>query len=99
MKKPMIPLLVLVTGLFAAFSLGFFVGRNTGNTPVQLSIPQIQKTTQATEPTETTVPNVAELQAGSPASVSAEITSCALININTASAEELELQLQGNVIG
>lgn len=46
MKKPHSSLMLLVTAVFAAFTLGFFLGRNANHTPVQLSIPQ----TKATEP-------------------------------------------------
>lgn len=37
MKKQTIPLLILITCLFASFLLGFFLGRNVNHTPVQLS--------------------------------------------------------------
>ena len=39
MKKPQIPILVLVTVAFAAFTLGFFLGRNQNQSQVQLSVP------------------------------------------------------------
>ena len=38
MKKPRIPLLAAVTLVFAAFILGFFAGRNTDRTPVQIQM-------------------------------------------------------------
>lgn len=37
MKKQTIPLLILITCLFASFLLGFFLGRNVNHTPVQLN--------------------------------------------------------------
>ncbi len=39
MKKPRLPLLVLVTAVFAAFTLGLFLGRTQQNTPVTISVP------------------------------------------------------------
>lgn len=39
MKKPHIPLLVILTGLFLAFTLGFFLGRNQERSPVKISVP------------------------------------------------------------
>ena len=37
MQKQTIPLLILITCLFASFLLGFFLGRNVNHTPVQLN--------------------------------------------------------------
>ena len=39
MKKPQIPLLVLITGLFLAFTLGYFLGKGQDRSPVQISVP------------------------------------------------------------
>ena len=73
MKKPQFSALVLVTALFSAFLLGFFLGRQSG--AVQIQINSVVSGQPSTSPTETTQPDRA--QAGFP------------ININTASAEEL----------
>lgn len=40
MKKRPGSMLISVTLLFAAFTLGFFLGRNTGRTPPVLSVPE-----------------------------------------------------------
>ncbi len=100
MKKPTIPLLVLITVLFAAFSLGFFLGRNSACAPVQLSVSQIQEIIQPTqsqaalgltETTEAALRNAEEPGAGSLSSAnSAQTASFSLININTATAAQLE---------
>lgn len=48
MKKLRVPILVVLTFVFAAFLVGFFAGRNINRTPVQISaLPA--PTTQATE--------------------------------------------------
>ena len=39
MKKPHIPLLVIITAVFMAFTLGFFLGRSQQRSPVQVSVP------------------------------------------------------------
>ena len=39
MKKQPVPLLLLLTIVFAAFTLGFFLGRNHSPEPVSLSVP------------------------------------------------------------
>lgn len=73
MKKPQFGALVLVTALFSAFLLGFFLGRQSG--AVQIQINSVVSGQPSTSPPETTQPD--RTQAGFP------------ININTASAEEL----------
>ena len=39
MKKPHIPLLVIITAVFMAFTFGFFLGRSQHRSPVQVSVP------------------------------------------------------------
>lgn len=61
MKKPQLYLLILVTCIFVAFTLGFYLGRNQMPAPVQISIPQEMltqptETAPATQPTETEGP-------------------------------------------
>ena len=93
MKKPTIPLLILITVLFAAFTLGFFVGRNTGHAPVQLSASQQPETIPSAEPSaasEQTGTTAATQAAALRASEPTESAAAAPININTATAEELE---------
>lgn len=74
MKKQRLPLLVVVTLLFAGFMLGFFAGRNLNRTPVQIreavstTAPQTTDTTGAAETAAETGP----------------------INLNTATAQQLQ---------
>ena len=89
MKKPTTSLLVLITGLFAAFTLGIFIGRNTDHPKVELSAPQIREITQISE-----APPISETDAR--ISLDHEISQDEIppsevqpININTATAEEL----------
>ncbi len=75
MKKTRLSLLTLLTLLFAAFTLGFFLGRNQNDQPVLVSVPQLPvPTAQATLSQSGTVP---------------EETVSFPININTASRSEL----------
>lgn len=79
MKKPQIPILVLITALFAAFTLGFFLGRNRNQSPVQLSVPA-----HMTAPRTPTVPTAGETLPD-PTQPAVEFP----IDLNTATAEEL----------
>ena len=80
MKKPRIHILVILTLVFAAFTAGFFAGRNVNRTPVRIS------TLAVAAPTEQTAPEATE------ESVPAETgpTEPQIININSATAAELE---------
>ena len=78
MKKQKIPIMVLTTCVFAAFIFGFFAGRNLNRTPVQI------RTLASIE----TAPAEAPETEGSTAS--AEATPSAPLNINTATAQQLE---------
>ena len=80
MKKPRIHILVILTFIFVAFTAGFFAGRNVNRTPVRISTLAVSAPTEQTQPeaTEETVP--AETGPTEPL----------IININTATAEELE---------
>ena len=76
MKNKVSVLLAVVTVLFVGFTLGLFVGRNTGSGTVTLAVPaqmQTAPTTAATAPTQT-VP---------------EETVSFPVNINTADADTL----------
>ena len=77
MKKPHASILIAVTFVFAAFTLGFFLGRNYNHTDVQLSVPASMQTAPAamTVPTE------------EPTEATETITFP--IDINTATLEEL----------
>lgn len=90
MKFKQLPILILITAVFIAFTLGFFLGRNVNHTPVQLSIPE----TEPTLPPETTEPTVqvqvaAETTAPTESSEPTEATTPGPININTATLSEL----------
>lgn len=79
MKKPHIPILVFVTVVFAAFTLGFFLGRNQDQNPVRLSVlPQMTAPRNPTVPTETEDPPDAK-----------EPTVHFPIDLNSATMEEL----------
>ena len=76
MKNKVSVLLAVVTALFVGFTLGLFVGRNSGSGTVTLAVPaqmQTAPTTAATAPTQT-VP---------------EETVSFPVNINTADADTL----------
>ena len=77
MKKQKLPILLAVTLIFAAFTAGFFLGRNHNHTEVQLSVPASLQTAPS-EPTEATQ---------APPETAPAITFP--ININTATEEEL----------
>ena len=52
MKKQRLPLLIVITGLFLTFLLGFFLGRNQTGHSVVVSVPSSMQTA----PADTTVP-------------------------------------------
>lgn len=101
MKKPHISLLILITCVFAAFTLGFFIGRNQSNGSVSVSLAQTEASTESTaaenEATAATLPSAyvteATTEIPSEETVPTE-TGSGLININTATREEL-MELPG----
>ena len=56
MRKPKIPLLLVATIVFAAFILGFFLGRNQRQNGITVSVPVSFLTMPTTEPPEETTP-------------------------------------------
>ena len=76
MKKQRISILIIITLVFAAFTLGFFLGRSRDTDTVTLSVPASMQTI----PPETTIPPEATTEA----------TEAIVfpININTATEEE-----------
>ena len=78
MKKQNFPWLVLITCIFAAFVFGFFAGRNLNRTPVQI---------RALSPTET---SATETSASEPTDTTGSSEVSFPININTATAQQLE---------
>ena len=87
MKNRHTALLILITCIFAAFTLGFLAGRSTAGTDVIL-----EKAPSVTETPVRSLPTVpAETEA--PAPVESEATTAddpGLININTATLEQLD---------
>ena len=86
MKNRHTSLLILITGLFAVFTLGFLVGRTTASgdtvvTPIPKERISAEADAETASHTETTA---------APAETHA-VDSPGLININTATQEELEL--------
>lgn len=100
MKKPQIPLLITITAVFAAFTLGFFLGRNANHSSVQLSATQTVPVTQpqtatpevqAAErsPTETNPVYSEPVLPDNSTEPANPVTSDGRININTANHAEL----------
>lgn len=77
MKKQRLSVLIVITIVFSAFTLGFFLGRNQEKAAVTVSVPASMQTqpTQTTETMETAIPETTE-------------TVTFPININTATKEE-----------
>ena len=105
MKKPQLSLLVLITRICAAFTLGFFIGRNQNRTEVLVHTPQINQTSpETTEPATTeaataataaatTVPTesteAATETTSEPPADESHVDASGRININTATHAEL----------
>ena len=82
MKKPQLHILTAITLIFAAFTLGLFIGRNQGHGDVQLSVaPEVTApraaVTEAAEDTQASVTETTEPPIVFP------------IDLNTATKEEL----------
>lgn len=78
MKKPRVSVLVVLTAVFAAFTLGFLLGRNHNRGTLMLSIPASMQTA----PAETAAPTQGTEEETEPVRFP--------LNINTASAGELQ---------
>lgn len=85
MKKQTIPLLILITCIFAAFLLGFFLGRNINHMPIQLSASASPETAPAAS--DHTAVQTEEDQ--EPTTQPPETKPTGPVNLNTATAEEL----------
>lgn len=98
MKKLPSSVMILITAVFLSFALGFFLGRNTGHSPVRLATVTEAETQTSPALTEAaTNPAVTETEAGeAPVTLSAtepaESTTpgSGRININTATVQELD---------
>ena len=84
MKKPAVSVLVLVTGVFAAFTAGFFAGRHLNRAPVRIyqTLPQTTNIPQNLPAAESPSTPAAD-------PIPAE-TDPIVVNINTATVQELE---------
>ena len=79
MKKPAIPILILITCFFTAFTLGFYVGRNRSPSPVEVSLRQ-QLSADASTSANAAAPTHSDHSTDG---------SICLVNINTATHAEL----------
>ena len=80
MKKSAIIILLVITVAFAAFVGGFYMGRNYNHSPIQVSA------TMRTDPTSPTITN-----GSAPAITPVTTTTMGLININTATLQQLDM--------
>ena len=89
MKKPHISVLLLVTCIFAAFTMGFFVGRNQNHSTVEVHLAEAK--------TAETTPSAGAGDA--PTDTEATADTSGLININSAThAQLMELPGIGEVL-
>ena len=89
MKKPQLHILTALTLIFAAFLLGFFLGRNQVIGPVQVSVPEeitVPSAKAPVIPTETTFSVEAETE-----TAATEPAVVFPLNLNTATKEQLML--------
>lgn len=87
MKKQSIPILIILTVAFAAFTLGFYLGRNHDPQPVTVSVPAAMQTLPPPTQPEETEPTIPEPTFSFP------------IDINRAGKEEfMELPGIGEVL-
>ena len=84
MKKQTIPLLILITCLFASFLLGFFLGRNVNHTPVQLNA-----AAEAVSPTDSAGVSARIQSLPEDTTQPPETEPAGPIDLNTATLEEL----------
>ena len=100
MKIKKLPLLIMLTAVFVAFTAGFFLGRNANHTAIQVSaaIPEPISVSAMKELPMTVVELPAETDSSVPATEETEAVQVP-INVNTASLEELvELPGIGEVL-
>lgn len=98
MKKAKLPIFAVITFIFIAFTLGFFLGRNVNHSEIQLSastLPAPTASTAPTSPPESTEVSPTSLPESTGTAPTEQIetqpisTEPAIININTATLEEL----------
>ena len=88
MKKSVTAILISLTLIFASFVAGFYVGRNTSATEIQISGFVQSDSSTATTGSQTSSPSSSE---PTKAGTGAPQDSAFPININTATLEELDL--------
>lgn len=82
MRKPKISILPLITIVFAAFTIGFFLGRNQNGNDLSVSVPEEFMTVPVSQPVSLPEPSVETTEISFP------------ISINQAGKEEL-MELPG----
>jgi len=97
MKVKRIQWMTVISIVFAAFIFGFFAGRNLNRTPVQITALGSSAPSVKTSPEITALPAADSSETGPTSSESptvpaetSPVTASGLININTASLEELD---------
>lgn len=85
MKKAHLWILVAVTFVFTVFTAGFFLGRNQRKDAIVVSVPAEMQTA----PGETKTPDAATTEALPPAVAAVMRNTPAVVNINTATKDEL----------
>lgn len=83
MKKSVIWIFIILSLLFASFVAGFYMGRNYNHATVQI------EATATTAPKQTEASNPENNPASSSSTMTTDATQTGLININTASLQEL----------
>lgn len=84
MKKQTIPLLILITCIFTAFLLGFFLGRNVNHNPVHLSAPSAAYSTTPSFQESARIQDLTEETAAP-----TQTEPSGPVNLNTATTDEL----------
>lgn len=96
MKKLPVSAIILVVAVFLAFTVGFFLGRNTGHAPIQVSTAStgevlVINSKTSPQPSEASSDATTEGEVAVFSEEPTESTSASgLVNINTATVEELD---------
>ena len=90
MKKQKIPLLIILTAVFAAFTLGLFIGRSQSRGTVEISLAEASSAAKASA----ALSMSQSLLSGEKEDARETVDTPGLININTATCTEL-MELPG----